>query len=451
MSVTISAGTEVRKPPTADKARQDDLKSKEIPESKPNEDPKPTEETKPPSREEETARDEVKNLFDDDDELSDPDTARTEDGGSLINDPDPSGENCIDKVAAEAPDDATVHFLEDGTNEDENDSGHVVYETEDGRVHDPRNNVVYDNWDEFDEANLDAEGEARYVPFLDEEGVPVTTDGASLREIREAPASDRAWLVEEAGLQSIAEQSFADERQWENMTADEWRNALQNDPNFSEFQDLQFSDSGSALTYLMSDPNLPGDTARERMDWVLAVTRDDGMSGKTHFAMNFNDSGFRPELQDGHIWPSSSNQVGHFLTAVDIAISDNHALSWNCALGHEQYGDVGGSAATGAFYAAVQCAAGGVGNRGDVHAFTDAIVQASAQDTPEGVRQVIDGMVSQIYVGDGQGNSEEDVRLTAYGALLGRIVDNFPDMPVESLGGYMDVFITEPGRPTSLN
>ena len=108
---------------------------------------------------------------------------------------------------------------------------------------------------------------------------------------------------------------------------------------FRLFEDNELSDSWGAYT---------GRTTRQRLEWLLKVTQGgtDNLAkvnpilnfgidfgGNTGFALAFRDDQFYP------IWglpKSDSNQVGHFLTAVDVIY--NH-WSLGFLIGHEQYSD----------------------------------------------------------------------------------------------------------------
>jgi hypothetical protein len=76
------------------------------------------------------------------------------------------------------------------------------------------------------------------------------------------------------------------------------------------------------LKGLYEDDNLPGHRVTERTAYILSATQN---GYHVHFGDKIaaGDSGFNPAFQDSGKWPSSSNQVGHFLTAVDISIWAN--------------------------------------------------------------------------------------------------------------------------------
>jgi RHS repeat-associated protein len=94
--------------------------------------------------------------------------------------------------------------------------------------------------------------------------------------------------------------------------------------------------------------DITGRTSGERLDWVLNVTQNDWPL-PTHFAIPFgSDCGFAEEFQDSQFYPiwrsylapevakAISNQVGHFLSAVDITYNN---WTQGAIIGHEQYTD----------------------------------------------------------------------------------------------------------------
>ncbi|MFO3797130.1 MAG: hypothetical protein ACK8QZ_07575, partial [Anaerolineales bacterium] len=133
-----------------------------------------------------------------------------------------------------------------------------------------------------------------------------------------------------------------------------------------------------ALISIMGDAYLPGKNAQERLDWVLRSTRGgmilngkyQGHSGsgwtpfgqfKYHFGL---DDGLAPEFRDSHYYcrwenpdkwrqvcdpktieayRSKSNQIGHFLSAVDMANRGEFGLRLTVA--HEKWGDTAGGQA----------------------------------------------------------------------------------------------------------
>jgi hypothetical protein len=132
-------------------------------------------------------------------------------------------------------------------------------------------------------------------------------------------------------------------------------------------------DTQTALDWLIGlyeNDNLPGNTAMDRTQCILNATSDgDGLAQKvlkfvfggdpphSHFNSNLapGDSGFDPNYQDSSMWPSSGNQDGHFLTALDLSLwaNDNSEselgryvrgrFALASIIGHEMVGDyVGG-------------------------------------------------------------------------------------------------------------
>ena len=134
-----------------------------------------------------------------------------------------------------------------------------------------------------------------------------------------------------------------------------------------------------AIISIIGDPNLPGQNAQKRLDWVLRNTRGgliregkyQGHSGsgwtplgqfKYHFGL---DDGLAPEFQDSQLYcqwekkrsflvfkeenckdpetlekyRTHSNQIGHFLSAIDMANRGNFGLRLTVA--HEKWGDAG--------------------------------------------------------------------------------------------------------------
>jgi hypothetical protein len=75
-------------------------------------------------------------------------------------------------------------------------------------------------------------------------------------------------------------------------------------------------EAAQALAAMFESTDISDDgTVAGRLEAILAAT--EGPFPGAHFAIPFDDSGFREEFQDP--WPDSSNQVGHFLTAVNLS------------------------------------------------------------------------------------------------------------------------------------
>ncbi len=90
-----------------------------------------------------------------------------------------------------------------------------------------------------------------------------------------------------------------------------------------------------ALVTMFTTDNLPGNTPTERLNVILDATSNGPF---VHFEIDFGDSGFKDELRDP--WPDTSgNQVGHFLTAVDIGYNADNYIGTGAIVGHEMYED----------------------------------------------------------------------------------------------------------------
>jgi hypothetical protein len=219
----------------------------------------------------------------------------------------------------------------------------------------------------------------------------------------------------------------------------------------SDFRALVRTDSAAAFLKLFSDPTLPGQSAKDRLDFILWYTHEPKDGPLLHFrsmgGATFTDSGFDPELQDGKLFSDpecSNNQVGHFLTAVDMSRVQNplnHALYEAAAIGHENLGDkvVPSSNLSHVlqFVAGVAALATGKANH-----FEQAVAAAKAGNR-EGVKQAVraaflpgmlaaDQAIDQNLPGGAEaqahrdrfrkGNSQQDLRLTAYGYAFGELI-----------------------------
>jgi len=125
-------------------------------------------------------------------------------------------------------------------------------------------------------------------------------------------------------------------------------------------------DGESALSQLINrfrykSPNELNETAYARMKEVLDSTEDSPVTNFAEGSIPVGDTGFAREYQDGTIWPAlpdfenqpgqrgSDNQVGHFLTAVNLSIQVHEKpwhLRWafkniylSAIIGHELLGD----------------------------------------------------------------------------------------------------------------
>ena len=166
--------------------------------------------------------------------------------------------------------------------------------------------------------------------------------------------------------------------------------------------------SAEALVTMFASNDLPGDTPATRLNVILNAT---GSDSYLHFAIPYDDSGFPESLQDGSLWLSSSNQVGHFLTATDMAYSSSNESSDQFFLtlitGHEMSGD--------ASY-----------NTGSAANIKQIMLGASHPDAPSLFLQGGDETFGKIlsegdFSGDRTGNSMPDLRLSRLGWDFGKL------------------------------
>jgi hypothetical protein len=192
------------------------------------------------------------------------------------------------------------------------------------------------------------------------------------------------------------------------------------------FEDTTISDTGS------------GNELQKRLLTILEASSDQTNGGVTHFVKIFSgcqDRGFREAFQDPH--PSSRNQVGHFMTAVDMGYRPNQTYTlvpsiirslWlnrttqgflpveervcmALIIGHEQVSDT----AWAGNYFATQTA-----TVDDVAKFFRALdtVRLSPDPTVRNSRLALTG----IPIGTGVGNSIQDLHLSLYGYKMGKFI-----------------------------
>jgi hypothetical protein len=108
----------------------------------------------------------------------------------------------------------------------------------------------------------------------------------------------------------------------------------------------------AALIRLFEVDDLPGESAAERLRWILRATAS-GLPGMQMALFPPEDSGFKPELGDGRFyqnpdyWASllkpehrTTGQVGHFLIAVGLAYNAwPKSVALRLITGHEKLGD----------------------------------------------------------------------------------------------------------------
>jgi hypothetical protein len=164
---------------------------------------------------------------------------------------------------------------------------------------------------------------------------------------------------------------------------------------------------------------LPNQAASERLETILESTSSILPPG--NFTGNFGESGFMTELQDGYLydqyWGGSTDQVGHFLTAVNggynVAQGQlSQDVTLRFFLGHEKIGDQNGP-----------WQQYGAASDADIDLFLLAVGADAA-----GNYDLRDEYLMRI-LGSGSlagrtGNSLEDLRLTLRGWRFGQMIAN---------------------------
>ncbi len=287
------------------------------------------------------------------------------------------------------------------------------------------------------------------------EGYSVTLSPAAQAELNQSPEPNQAQSVESfdrahlhrtnlsssvSSGTSTATSSSETSSQGADLDYDvaEWRDKLLNDPQFEEYQTLREDNSYEAMVHLFENENLPGETAQERLDFILDVTSSSSKN-PVHFngVIPQDDSGFRSEVQDGHIWPGSSRQVGHFLTAVRMGYEEDRPFYYEAAaVGHELSAD--GTILNDALQTAQGFRHVGTFREG---------IQAVHDGDWEAMDQAVFSIMGEDNVQPGQwfrgGNSHEDLRLTMLGWAMGEMIQNGDLATREDVIAWMDEFIGE--------
>ncbi len=164
------------------------------------------------------------------------------------------------------------------------------------------------------------------------------------------------------------------------------------------------SDADALITMFISD-TISGSDPKSRLETVLAGTENGPYQ---HFAVAFGDEGFQGQYQDG------GNQVGHFLSATDMAYNSDGPIADRLALtlitGHELHGDAG--------IPFIQHSA----------QFVTGLLNPSANDLflagQDSGYQTIIGMGWTQNPAYRTGNSVEDLRLSRAGWTFGKLTQN---------------------------
>jgi hypothetical protein len=209
------------------------------------------------------------------------------------------------------------------------------------------------------------------------------------------------------------------------------------------FNDLEY------LAQLIEDSTIsdtaPGNELQSRLVTILEASSDGSGGGVTHFAnilSRCGDRGFRDEFRDG------SNQVGHFLTAVDMGFrptkTGNYVrtvglpeggyghqefahpagtiwFSWDeqvCVrliIGHEQVADTDDP--DNQWYSNIKAMF--TADNDEVTAFFAALNRVALGNADLAATKAA---LAPIKVGTGKGNSIMDLHLSLYGYQLGRFI-----------------------------
>jgi RHS repeat-associated protein len=167
--------------------------------------------------------------------------------------------------------------------------------------------------------------------------------------------------------------------------------------------------SVDALIEMFTTNELSGDNPTARVATILNATSSGPYA---HFAVGFDDSGFKEELQDPYA--GSSNQVGHFLTALDIGLHQDNILGRSAIVGHEMFPDAHTSQlGTGVSPGATSIWQIGTGL---AHPRDRALFE---QGNDDGFGKIISDGWSPS--GSREGNSVQDLRLSYLGLTMARI------------------------------
>lgn len=238
---------------------------------------------------------------------------------------------------------------------------------------------------------------------------------------------------------------------WPRRIPDEFVRAL---ARIHEIHAESGGNDAETLARMFEDDRLGDeDSVEDRVSTILDATAHRWLAGRSfvldvpglYELKGFSDRGFRPELRDP--WPGSRDQVGHILTALALSLraglvrrkrfglslrslagapsdlpDDEVALRF--AIGHEKAPDPGRYDPLMLLKVRRQFA---TASAADVGAFRDAVEEAASRATVDVAR--LAAQLEAIRVGDGMGNSRQDLTLTALGAVLAAKVrrGDFPD------------------------
>jgi hypothetical protein len=184
-----------------------------------------------------------------------------------------------------------------------------------------------------------------------------------------------------------------------------------------------------ALIELFERDGLPGETAHERLKWILRLTAK-GYPGMQMGLFPPDDSGFRPELADGRFYldprywapflephRQRTKQVGHFLTAVGLCCNRwPTPVKIRLIAGHEKHGDHLFLTFLRQYLAAT---------RADVRRFLAAVEADEAGDEAGRdalLRAIFGAQADALPDPQRVGNSVPDLRLSVKGWRFGRAI-----------------------------
>lgn len=205
--------------------------------------------------------------------------------------------------------------------------------------------------------------------------------------------------------------------------------------NLQSYATLRENDSLEALAQLMERDDLPGNSAKQRLDFIFRYTQNGKKAFMTtHFRVGYNDSGFNKSFQDGHLYENpavSNNQVGHFLTAVSMGQFSNwnpwQGLTRFASIGHETIGDHnshawqaiwGGSNPMDHLRLSWAIGEAKKGNVEKAKDYVGAIMNKTGMDRDH------EAFTKESNYNNRRGNSHQDMLLTAYGYAFGQKVKN---------------------------
>jgi hypothetical protein len=255
--------------------------------------------------------------------------------------------------------------------------------------------------------------------------------------------------------------------------------------NFAEALALVFEDTTISDT-IISNP------LTDRLNNILAASADSFNNGMSHFSGIFadwtdgtgesrrGDTGFKPVFQDFPLWPGSSMQVGHFMTAVHMGFephklyqfvnsfldpdttpiwgpptdpgsplrpgwwSAHEQICVKLIIAHERVPDSGGYGQEVKFWNKLRTFFKVV-TETDEDIFRrafDGLGGGPQHDTDKAL-----GNLSAIKVGNGYGNSKQDLLLSLFGFKFGTMIRKGELTRIAEGGNWVRVNLKEASAP----